>query len=66
MINTSIVEGKWPDIFKLEVVTPVPKEIPPKNIEQLRNISGLLNLNKIAEKLISKMMISDMKSKDCQ
>ena len=63
MINTSIVEGKWPDIFKLEVVTPVPKEFPPKSIEQLRNISGLLNLDKIAEKLISKMMISDMKAK---
>ena len=63
VINTSIVEGKWPDIFKLEVVTPVPKEFPPKSIEQLRNISGLLNLDKIAEKLISKLMISDMKAK---
>ena len=35
----------------------------PKNIDELRNISGLLNLDKIAEKIISKMMISDMKDK---
>jgi hypothetical protein len=41
----------------------VPKVYPPKTIDELRNISGLLNLDKIAEKLISKMMIKDMKSK---
>ena len=32
-------------------------------MDQLRKISGLLNLDKVAEKIISKMMISDMKSK---
>ena len=63
VINSCIVKGKWPGIFKLEVVTPVPKEYPPKNIDQLRNISGLLNLNKIAEKLVSRLMICDMKEK---
>ena len=63
VINSCIVKGKWPGIFKLEVVTPVPKEYPPKNIDQLRNISGLLNLNKIAERLVSRLMICDMKEK---
>ena len=62
LINTSIRQGLWPDIFKLEIVTPVPKVYPPKNVEDLRNISGLLNLDKVAEKLIAKMMISDMSS----
>ena len=61
VINSSIRQGVWPSILKLEMVTPVPKVFPPKNIDQLRNISGLLNLNKIMEKIISKMMISDMK-----
>ena len=32
-------------------------------IHELRNISGLLNLDKVAEKVIAKMMIADMKSK---
>ena len=63
LINASIRDGVWPEIFKLEIVTPVPKEIPTKNLDQLRNISGLLNLDKIAEKLISKLIISDMKDK---
>ena len=63
IINCSIKQGKWPDIFKIEIVTPVPKEYPVKNIDHLRNISGLKNLDKIAEKLISKLIISDMKKK---
>ena len=44
-------------------MTPVPKELPVKNLDMLRNISGLINLDKIAEKLISKLIISDMKAK---
>ena len=62
IINTSIKQGAWPDIFKLEMVTPIAKvQGVPKNVDELRNISGLLNLDKIAEKIIAKMMISDMK-----
>ena len=61
LLNASLKEGKWPDIFKMEIVTPVPKQFPPKDIDQLRNISGLLNLDKIAEKLVSRLIISDMK-----
>ena len=36
---------------------------PPKNLTQLRNISGLLNFDKIYEKLLATMMISDMEEK---
>ena len=61
VVNASIRQGCWPDILKLEMVTPVPKKFPPKSIDELRNISGLLNLDKIAEKIISKMIISDMR-----
>ena len=50
VINSSIRQGIWPDVLKLEIVTPVPKVFPPKSIEELRNISGLLNLDKISEK----------------
>ena len=41
----------------------MPKVFPPTKIDELRNISGLLNLDKVAEKVIAKMMIADMKSK---
>ena len=61
VVNASIRQGQWPDICKMEIVTPVPKEFPTKTIDQLRNISGLTNLNKIFEKLIVKLVVQDMK-----
>ena len=57
VINTSIKQGSWPDVFKLEVVTPVPKVPKPKTIDDLRNISGLLNLNKILKKSLQKCLL---------
>ena len=42
------------------MVTPVPKVYPPKNVNQLRKISGLKNLSKVTEKIIGDLMISDM------
>ena len=63
ILNTTIQQGCWPNILKLEIVTPVPKVFHPKEIDDLRNISGLLNLDKIAEKIIAKMMIADMRKK---
>ena len=61
VINTAMKQGIWPDILKHEIVTPVPKKFPPKSRDELRNISGLLNLDKIFEKIVSKMIIQDMK-----
>ena len=52
VINTSIKQGCWPDIFKLEIVTPIPKVPKPKNMDELRNISGLINWSKVSEKII--------------
>ena len=63
LINKCIAKGTWPDCFKCEIVTPVPKVFPPKEISDLRNISGLLTINKISEKCIAELMISDMKAK---
>ena len=63
LMNSSIREGIWPDIFKGETVTPVPKSFPQKTSEDLRDITGLLTFNKIAEKSIGELIISDMKEK---
>ena len=61
IINSAIVKGQWPDLWKEESLTPIPKVHPPNNIDDLRNISGLKNLNKVTEKLFAEMMLSDMK-----
>ena len=44
LINCSIKQGKWPDIFKIEIVTPVPKEYPVKNVDQLNYADRLIRL----------------------
>ena len=63
LINACLQQGQCPDVFKCEVVTPVPKVFPPTKIDDLRNISGLLTINKVAEKCIAPIMIADMKKK---
>ena len=62
IINTSIKRGEWPDCWKTEYATPIPKEHPVKDINDLRNISGLKTCDKIAEKIISELIIEDMKT----
>ena len=63
VINSGIRRGKYPQIYKFEVSTPVPKSYPPQNTSQVRNISGLLTFDKIMEKLVSDLIISDMRLK---
>ena len=62
IINSSISRGEYPRIYKFEVSTPVPKVHPPQNTSQLRNISGLLTFDKVFEKLIAQLMVSDMEA----
>ena len=50
-------------MWKQELVTPVPKIQPPKQVKNPRSISGLKTFNKIQEKLISEIIISDMETK---
>ena len=61
--NSSLLQGQYPQIYKYEISTPVPKTYPVEKMEQLRNISGLLTADKIFEKLLSEIIISDMKKK---
>ena len=43
VFNSSLLQGKYPNIYKYEISTPVPKKFPIHSVEQMRNISGLLN-----------------------
>ena len=62
LINNIIKDGKYPVLYKMERVTPVPKEFPPKTTKQLRKISGTYNFSLITEKVISSFMNEDMKT----
>ena len=47
IINSSLKRGEYPQIYKYKMSTPVPKVFPPQKVEQMRNISGLLNFDKV-------------------
>ena len=58
--NTSTLSGTWPNLWKFEYVTPVPKVYPPTCTDDLRKISGTKNLSKLYEALLSDSIINDM------
>ena len=60
IINSSLSQGTWPDCYKKEVITPIPKERPVLLMSMLRPISSLLSFNKVQEMVIVDMVVSDM------
>ena len=52
--------GEYPNIWKLETVTPAPKQYPPEVPGHLRKISGTFNFSKLFESFLAEAMIADM------
>ena len=52
--------GVYPNLWKVESVTPAPKVFPPEKLKDLRKISGLLNFSKITDKIIGDFLMKDM------
>ena len=59
----AVLSGVWPQLWKYEFVTPVPKAFPTETTEELRKISGTKNLSKILEALVSEPILKDMEPK---
>ena len=49
IINTMFEFGEYPNLWKNEVITPIPKVFPSKSESDLRPISGALNFAKVAD-----------------
>ena len=60
VINSMVRLGEYPNIWKIEIVSPVPKSYPTLTMNDFRKIAGLKNFSKVSEKIISKWLISDM------
>ena len=60
ILSFGIAEGQYPDLYKFETITPVPKIYPPERISQLRKISGLKNFAKIFDSFLAEFMTADM------
>ena len=52
--------GEYPELWKIETITPVPKQYPTEELNHLRKISGTHNFSKIFEKFLAEAIISDM------
>ena len=63
LVSSCLTGGIYPDLWKIEFVTPVPKIYPPKKLTDLWKISGLLNFSKIADKFIAELLAEDMANK---
>ena len=61
VLNTMVCRGEYPFIWKMEIQTPVPKVYPPTKVSELRNISGLWNLDKVAQTIFGDLITDDMK-----
>ena len=61
ILNTCISEGQWPDFYKIEAITPIPKQFPTTDVSMLRPISLLFYFEKVLESLVGELMVSDMK-----
>ena len=62
IVNSGLSKGQWPKLYKKETITPTPKQFPPETRDMLRPIANLCNFNKIFEKILSEMIISDIKT----
>ena len=60
LISSCLSEGIYPNLWKIENITPVPKIYPPEKLKDLRKISGLLNFSKITDKAIAELLAEDM------
>ena len=60
IINCCMQSGVYPEIWKVETITPVPKVYPPQTLEQLRKISGLMSFSKIMDSILSEFILHDM------
>ena len=50
ILNCMVERGEYPNIWKLEMVTPAPKVYPPVSVNDLRRISGLKTLQTLVRK----------------
>ena len=59
-MNCSKRNGEYPDIWKDKITTPILKTYSTTYMNDVRNISGVLDCDKILETLLSELIMSDI------
>ena len=60
IINTSLRDGEYPQLWKIEYVTPVPKVTQPKTMKDLRKISSTSDFSKVYESFLKDWIMEDI------
>ena len=60
IINTSLMQSVYPEVWKLEWITPAPKVLYPKEISDLRKISSTSDYSKVFEGFLKDWIIEDV------
>ena len=63
IINASLLQQKYPTLWKFEWVTPVPKITHPKIIKDLRKISSTSDFSKVYESFLKDWIMEDISQK---
>ena len=60
IVNSCLTQGTFPEFWRREWVTPVPKIAEPENMSDLRKIASTSDYSKIFEKFLMEWVIEDM------
>ena len=60
IINTCLEEGVYPQLWKFETITPVPKVTHPKTLKDLRKISSTSDYSKVFESFLKDWLMEDL------
>ena len=60
IINASLRDGEYPQLWKYEYVTPVPKVTHPKTMKDLRKISSTSDFSKVFESFLKDCIMEDI------
>ena len=60
IINTSLADGLYPQLWKHEIITPVPKVTHPKTVKDLRKISSTSDYSKVYESFLKDWIMEDI------
>lgn len=64
VLNAAYVEECWPSIWKLEIVTLIPKKSKPQALNELRNISCTPLLSKVMENFVLDRLKTEVYQRD--
>ena len=60
IVNSCLVDGVYPQLWKYEYITPVPKVTHPKVIKELRKIPSTSDYSKVFESFIKDWLVEDI------